>query len=249
VSLSSPDPALALLPGRALLSAGGRLLERAAGEGWEGALEALDGLLAEARPRGGARISLSHHFARVLLLSPPPVRLSAAEMDGWVAEQLNGAYGAEAAAWRPVWQDVPPGRAVPVALMDGARYDQLRERIKAHGLSLGQAMPWFVVVWNRHRRRIGHTHGWLALVEPERLVLARIEGGRPVSLRTAQVGPAPADDLAALVTRESLHHDAAAGTDIWLAAAGIALPGEMSFAGRRVHLLSPAGAHWNALLP
>jgi hypothetical protein len=246
--------AFALLPGHAALRADGRLLEQAAGEGWEGALAALDALLAQARPRGGVRVVLSHHFARALLLPPPPVRLSRAEMDGWVTGRLAESYGAEAVAWRPVWQDMPPGRPVPVAVMDGARFDRLDRQLKESGLVIGSVEPWFSAAWNRHRRVLAGRSGWLALLEPGRIALARVESGQPASLRTAQAGADPLADLAAMIARESLHGGVEGRGDLWLAAVGVDgvgvdKPAAGTLAGCVLHGLLPNGAAWSGLLP
>lgn len=249
LSKGTSADALALLPGHAALRTGGRLLEQAAGEGWEGALAALESLLAQVRPRGGVRVVLSHHFSRPLLLPPPPVRLSPAEMDGWVAGRLTESYGTEAAAWRPVWQDMPPGRPVPVAVMDGARFDRLDRQLKEAGLVIGSAEPWFSVAWNRHRRVLAGRSGWLALLEPGRIALARVESGRPASLRTAQSGAEPLADLAAMIVRESLHGGVEGRGDLWLAAVGVDAPAAGTLAGCDLHGLLPNGAAWSGLLP
>lgn len=241
------DTAIALLPGRAVLRAGGRLLEQAGSDGWEGALTALEGLLAQARPQGGASVVLSHHFARALLLPPPPVRLSAQEMDGWVAGRLVESYGPEAQAWRPVWQDVPPGRPLPVAVMEGGHYDTLARHLREAGLTLNRAEPWLAAAWNRHRRSLSGT-GWLALLEPGRLALARVEAGWPRSLRSAQLGTDPLADLVALMARESLNAGVPAGGTLWLAAVGVATPPTGELAGCTLRSLLPAGVNGGGLL-
>ncbi len=248
MSLLSPDAALALHPGRALLRAGGRLLEQASGAGWEGALSALDTLLAQARPTGGLRASLSHHFAGVLLLEPPPVHLGHAEMSGWVRECLTRDYGAEAQALRPVWQDVPPGWPVPVAVTDAVRHEQLVRRLRDAGLDLSQSAPWFVWAWNRHRRALPRHGGWLALLEPGRILLARAVGGRPAGLCVAPAGAVTEDDLAGLLKRESLRRGTGEGDELWLASAGVNVDRQGTYAGRRAHWLG-SSADWGGLLP
>lgn len=250
MSLSSPDNALALLPGRAVLRAGGAgPLEQVAGEGWDGALAGLRALLDKAHPRGALHVVLSHHFARLLLLAPPPLRLGGAEMEGWIEGRLAELYGVEAAAWRAVWQDPPPGRPIPVAVMESAQFDSLLGLFKEAGLRPGQVEPWFAAAWNRYRRALAGRSGWLALLEPGRIALARVEGRRPLTLRVAQGGPEPMQDLAALLTRESLHGGVTGQGELWLAAAGVRAPVSGHLAGCAIRPLLPAGAGVEGLLP
>lgn len=247
MSLLSPDNAFALLPGRVILRTGGRLLEESAGEGWDGALDGLVGLLKRIRPRGGLRAVLSQHFSRVLLLPPPPIRLAAAEMDGWVAASLAERYGAEAAGWRGIWQDVPPGRPVPVAVAEAGRLDELLRRCGEAGSRVARIEPWFVAAWNRHHGHLARKSGWFALLEPGRAALARIESGLPLAMRIGHTGAAPLDDLAALVARERLNTTDVTG-ELWLATAGVAVAPGAAPAGCALRLLSPAGADLSALL-
>ncbi len=242
------ETCIALLPGRAVLRAGGRLVEQTAGEGWDGALQALSGLLKDARPRGKVAVVLSHFYARAQFMEPPPLRLTPAEMEGWIAGRLVESYGSEAASWRAVWQDVPPGRVLPVALMEGLRYDTLVRHLREAGLDVNRAEPWFSVAWNRHRRSI-RGDGWLALLEPGRLALARVQGGRPVSLRFAQTGAAPMEVLGALMARESLNLGVATPGTLWLAAVGVAVPEQAELGGCAMRSLLPAGVDGSGLLP
>lgn len=249
MSLLSPDflsgrsgNALALLPGRAVLRAGGRLLEQAEGEGWAGALASLETLLAQARPAGSVAVVLSHHFARVLLLAPPPVRLNAREMEGWLREVLTRDYGAQAATWQLAWQDPAPGRPVPLAVLDRERLARLQERLVQDGLELKSLEPWFAAAWNRHRAALGRQSGWFALLEPGRIALARVEAGRPVALRTQPSAGAAAEDLKAMIQRETLHGGFAGAGPVWTVALDVDLPVAGSLAGRPIQALLPAGA-------
>lgn len=248
MSLLSPDHALVLLSGRVLLRAGGRLWEQAGESGWEGSLAALDKLLGEAKVKGAVRASLSHHYARALLVAPPPVRLKAEEMDGWVRGQLVQDYGAEAESWRLAWQDVAPGHPVPVAAMDAARYDALAQHLAARGLKLVRAEPWLVGIWQRQHRAIGRKSGWLALVEPARIVLARVEHGRLLSTRTVQADTGLVESLTALLAREALQCAVPAGGDLWLAAPDLDAAWHSLAPDFRVHELVPSQGGWGRLL-
>jgi len=209
-----------LLPGRALLRHAGGVAEETRGEGWDGGLAALEALLQSRRGGRGLDIRLSHHFAALHLLPPPPVRLGAGEMGGWLGEKLAADFGAEVAGWRLAWQDVPPGHPVPVASLPADRYQALTDRLSAAGVQPSRVAPWCVAAWDRHCRALGRGAGWLALAEPGRLALARVEGGRPVGLGMSRLdaGSAPAAQLAAALGRQALHAGVPVGGDVWLLA-------------------------------
>lgn len=243
--LSTSDRCL-LLPGRALLRHAGGLAEEVQGESWDGALSSLESLLGSGRTGRGLDIRLSHHFAAMHLLPPPPVRLRAGEMRGWLEEQLTADFGAEVRSWRLAWQDVPPGRPVPVASLPADRYQALLDRLPATGVEARHVAPWFVSAWARHHRALGRRAAWLALAEPGRLVLARVEGGRPVGLGMSRLDAG--SSLAAAVRRQALHLGAPAQGNVWL----LALEGdaEWNMTGSSLDLrtLADHGGGWGRLL-
>lgn len=252
MSLLSPKTGLLLLSGRVLLRAGGRLWEQAGEAGWEGGLAILDEVLAQAAAKGplkgGVSVGLSHNYARALTVAPPPVRLKADEMDGWVRGQLTQDFGAEAAFWRVAWQDVPPGHMVPVAVMESDRYEALAQRLAARGLRLASASPLLAGLWRRHHRALVGKTGWLALVEPGRVLVARVERGRLQNTRSAQADTGVVDTLAALLTREALQSTNEASGDLWLAAPDTQAAWQSLAPAFRVRELVPAQAGWGRLL-
>ena len=221
MSLLSPDIRVALLPGRAGVAARGRapLTRESAG----GGLQALDELLGDAKLGGRARVTLSHHHARLFLLPAPTVWLRQAEMRPWLAAQLAPALGGGAAGeWRFAWDLTPPGQPILVAALEARMLDDLGALLARRGLALAGARPWLAAAWNRRRQLAGAT-GWYALLEPGRITLLRLERGRPRLLRQRQAGEGdPAGELRALLARESLMEGIAEGGNLWLERAGVA---------------------------
>ncbi len=221
MSLLSPELRVALLPDRAGLAARGRapLVREAA----EGGLAALEALLAESKARGRARVTLSHHHARLFLLPAPSVWLRERETRPWLEAQLAEALGGAAAShWRLTWDPAPPGRPILVAAVETGLLDRLVATLGRHGLDLAGARPWLAAAWNR-RRQLARANGWYALLEPGRVTLLRLKHGQPVSLRQRQVeaGGDIGADLRALLTRESLLAGVADAGDLWLERAGV----------------------------
>lgn len=251
MSLLSTDTSILLLPGRAVMWHDGQSLKARRGEGWEGALASLETLLKQAGKVRGVRVGLSHHFASLHVFAPPAVRLPRDEMQGWLRERLAQDFGAEAESWRLAWQDVPPGRHVPVASMPAERLEALASRLHAVGASLKRLSPWFVTAWKRHQAALGPADTWLALVEAERLALARVARGHLIHVGMGRLEAGPADSVAAqvasAVARQALRLGVAAEGDVALLAPGMRMDGLLPGASPRLRLLDNAG--WGVLLP
>ncbi len=256
-------PTLFLLPGRALLWHRGRKLEHSEGEGWEGALASLATLRSQVgNALVGARVqvSLSHHFASVHLLEPPPIRLALDEMAGWIQERLMQDYGPEADSWRVAWQDVPPGRRVPVTSMQETQYQQLIDALTAAGLAPRTLSPWFITAWQRHRRVLARAQGWLALLEPDRLLLLRLDHGHPMGavLQRLPQGLSFASAVEAAITRQALQSGMDSEGTVYCLAPDVAMT-DMAMINKAMtetpptskwhfHPLAPAGQGWEAVV-
>jgi hypothetical protein len=208
---------IALAPGHVGVAVGSARKETSLSEpGWAGALKALADQLADSRSGGRARVVLSHHFAPVYLLQAPSLRLSTKEMLGWTREQLVQQFGEAARGWLLAWQDEPPGEPFLVSTLAPDRLADLNEILRARGLRAGSVEPWLAEACRRHRRVLGRGATWLALAEPGRLTLARLQRGHFRTLRSAQIGTEPARDLADMLAREALLEADQAGGPVWL---------------------------------
>lgn len=220
MSLSWSETRIALLPGRAALSAGRKPPAVAeAGTGWEGALAALEDLLAR-QARGSVSVILSHHFLRLFLLDPPPTWLRHAEMDAWLSERLADTLG-EVGAWQRVWSGVPPGRPVPVCAILADRLDELRVLLSRYGSRPRHIRPWLDVIWSRRHRQLARGTGWYALLEPGMASLLRVVQGRIAGLRQRQLGDDVAGELGGMLHREALLAGVPPGGELWLERAGL----------------------------
>jgi hypothetical protein len=187
--------------------------------GWDGALAALQELLAEHRPAHAVRLTLSHHFVRLFLLEPPPTWLRHGEMQAWLSERLAETLE-EVAAWRLVWQDTPPGRPVPVCAIAADRLDALQVLLARQGSRTRHIRPWLDVTWSRRQRRFGHGTGWYALLEPGMACLLLLVRGRISRLRQRHVGADVATDLGGMLHREALLAGLPPTGEVWLECAG-----------------------------
>ena len=238
MSLSWSDTRAAILPGRAVLASGrGQAVSAEAGTGWEGAVAALQRLLAEHRPSGAVSLTLSHHFLRLFLLDPPPTWLRHAEMAAWVAECLADTLGDEA-VWRHVWPQTLPGRPVPVCAIPADRLDELQVLLARHGSRPRHIRPWLDVIWSRRQRQLARVTGWYALLEPGMASLLRLARGRITRLRQRHLGEDLASDLGGMLHREALLAGLPPEGEVWLERAGPTPDLQAIGTGWRVHELA-----------
>ena len=184
--------------------------------GWPGALKTLSALLAGGVWRGRADVTLSHHFAHMHCLPPPPVLLKPSEMPAWIYDYLEHQYGEAGMDWKLAWQSEAPGKPFLAGSIAGTLLAELEETLRGAALKPVSVQPWFAIAWNRNYRRFGKGQAWYALVEPGRMMLASLGGGEIRSLRTTPIQGNPAAPLADLVKREALLAGIAADAPVWI---------------------------------
>lgn len=217
MSLLWPDIRIALTPGLVAVSAAGLYREAEVEEGGD-ALAVLDGLLGSLQLRGRVRVVLSHELARVGLLTPPPVRLATSEMTAWVREHHARQLGDAADGQHFVWQPAPPGQPVLIGAIDAGWLAALRQTLSQRGLKPAAVEPWLAAACTRLPAALGKA-AWMALAEPGRITLARVERGVFRLLRSSRMSGDPAAALAGMIARESLRAELAELADpapVWL---------------------------------
>jgi hypothetical protein len=240
---------IALTPGRVALASGRDYREAAVdAPGWAGALAALAGLLTGAGPRGRASVTLSHHFAPVHLLAPPPVALKPLEMQGWIHDTLARQFGEAGRDWRMAWQPEPPGEAFLASSLNPAHLAELESILRSASLKLAVVQPWLAVAWNRRRARLGRGRAWFALAEPDRLTLAGLEAGRVRSLRSSQAQGDAVAALSSLLAREALLAGEASPAPLWIESVLPSINWQGLGGGRSVHPLAGGREPLSALL-
>lgn len=229
----STSQRVALLPGRAAMAGDrARPVEASSDDqGWQGALGALQTLLAGAGKKGGASVVISQRFARHHLLPAPAAWLSGNEMRLWLAERLDASLDG-AGAWQIAWQADAPGWPVLACAVETALLDGLRRVFKEAGMKPASIRSWPTAAFNRHERVLRRATGWYAVIEPGVGCLMRLEQGRITALRQRNLGADAVAELSGLIGREAVLNGVEAGGELWLdshgmhaAWAGLVLPG------------------------
>jgi len=142
---------------------------------WTGALEALDGLLAQPEWRGAPlRVVVADSWVRYTIV-PWVAELSSTEERVAHARQLlAGMYGDAVSDWEVRLSETPPESprvacTMPVALLEGLRTICARQQVKLVSLQ-----PQLVAAYDGWRHRLPSAGAWFVTVDEGTLAAARI---------------------------------------------------------------------------
>jgi hypothetical protein len=215
-----PVHRLAMLPDRWALRPAGSKTQFESAIDVSAPMQTLGALLDQNAASGRLRVTLSHHQVRLFLAPAPPAWLKPAEMLIWLEAALASALG-EHAGWRLAWDLTPPGLPIVVAAMPNDLLEGLHAVCRPRGIKLVGVRPWLAEAWHRRRGQLAHATGWYAVLEPDRQVVLRLQGGRVTVLRQRQVGLDAGAELDGMLARESLLADLPVGGSLWLERAGV----------------------------
>lgn len=206
-----------LAPGRVRLTRSPRGWRRTVSErksvecadsGWQPALEGLREALAHPNLQpADATVVLSNHFVRYLLIPWNPALAGESEELAFARARFVQVYGEAAQAWVPRISGGafgPDGAGAPrvASAIESALLNGLIALLDGSPLRLRSIQPQFMAVVNRARARLPG-NAWLAIVEPGRVLLGLLRGGRWQSLRGRPLNAEPAA-LAPLLEQERL---------------------------------------------
>lgn len=209
---------------------------------WRGAVEALaTALPSQAEHAARARVVLSNRLVRYVLVPWSDALSGAQEEAAFARHCFERMYGETAAQWELRVSDARDGTPRLASAVDPALLGALREAFAAAGVRLDSIQPGLMAVCNDYRRRLRGRHAWLALLEPGNLLLALLDRGRWVRVRSMRIGPGWRVELAQVLEREAYLADPeAAARDVFLWASGLGdvkLPENDRW---QFHLLAPA---------
>ncbi len=163
--------------------AGVRSSSACAGAGWRAALDTLGDMLAKEKVAGAdATLTLSSHWVRFLVLPWNPALLKQNEEIEFARARLVQVHGESAADWELRLTGAESGATQIAAAIERPLLDGIAATCKAADLRTISIQPRLMSVWNGARGQIGKD-AWVALIEPGRLLLCRVRGGRWESLR------------------------------------------------------------------
>lgn len=208
MSLLSRDDFVAVLaPTRATLLRAGRGGAAPCGAsdcegGWNGAADALQGLLREGGAhRGGLTVVLSSHFAHFLLVPWSDAIGSPAELETFTRIGFEDIYGPIAAGWALRISPEAAGRPRVAVAVEQALLDRLQTVAQGAGMRLASVQPHLMAAYNRLQPRLARDNFVFAVAEPGRCSILLARAGQWLAVRSN----ASADSeraVAALLERE-----------------------------------------------
>ncbi len=184
------------------------------GSNWNGALEALQEMLANPNLRRGrfggfdTSVVLSNHYARYLVMPWSPELVTPPEEAEFARMRFAEVFGEVANGWKISMAPAPAGAGRVAAAVDRELLDKLSQTMSGSPLRLRSVQPALMSQFNAWRRQIGDD-AWLVLAERGRVLIGLIQGGEWRSVRVRPIGMAPLP-LAQWLAQERLLLDAPA---------------------------------------
>lgn len=177
---------------------------------WSTALAELDAMLAPSNaPDGNSysgcelKVVLSSQLVRYLALMPLAVAMSTEEKMVYVQGAFQEVYGAVAETWQVQVSDAAPDEAIIAVAVDRTLLQGLDDIATKYQLKLNAVQPHLMQAFNMLSHKLKQPHTYFAVVEPQRVLIAKLAAGRWQHLRML---PREADwthQLGQLIERES----------------------------------------------
>lgn len=182
---------------------------------WRNTVAALETVLPEFDARkADVVVVLSNHFVRYALIMHSDQIGTADEEQALIRHHFARIYGAAADQWALRLSDADGGEGLRVACaVDQGLQESLRALFQPTKLTLRSIQPYLMAAFNQWRHHFKDS-AWFALVEQDRLCLARFQNNRWRSIKTIKVGADWFHDLAIQLDREKFLSDGDAGTKV-----------------------------------
>jgi hypothetical protein len=189
---------------------------------WTVALAELDAMLSPANTpdeKGYTgcilKVVLSSQLVRYLALPALAISMKADEKLAYVLGGFHEVYGAAADEWQVQMSDAAPEEAMVAVAVDRVLLQGLQAIATKYQLKLRSVQPHLMQAFNLLSHKLKQPHTYFAVVEPQRVLMARLDKGRWQHLRMLPREADWAGQLGQLVEREAWLHqqsDAAVAT-------------------------------------
>ncbi len=182
------------------------------GTAWQPALATLARGLGNLKWQGAdVRVTVSNHFVRYALVAAAGKLRGEAERAAAARHALRATYGERADGWRVVFGDGGAGGAALAAAIEPELVDGIAGALAAAKLRPVAIEPLLATAFNLCRHAIDGRPAWLAVAEPGRVCVARVDHDGWHRLRVERVRGRLSDELASALERSRLADGVDAG--------------------------------------
>lgn len=179
---------------------------------WPALIDALGRALSKVgESHAEVRTTVSNHFVRYTLLPGIELLTSDEERAALARHQFEAIHGERAAGWRVALAEHGTRTSSLAAALDAELLDALVATLTAAGHVPRSVEPLLATAVNACRGEIDRGTAWLAVAEPGRLCVGRLENRRWVDIRNARTSRATDAELAVVLEQMRLAAGAAAG--------------------------------------
>ena len=192
-------------------------------EPWRSAVDTLARELPRLAARGPVcEVVLSNHFVRFQLLPWRPELRSREERAALALAQYRGVFGAAAQGWTVRLAASAFGATTLACAVDRALVEELARLLKSAGARPAAIEPYLAAAFNRWRQALKAPSFRLALLEPGRLWVGRMDAAGWASVGARRIGADPLSETLAILAQEAAVIDAGAtAVPTYLIAAGL----------------------------
>lgn len=208
---------------------------------WDAAIQALEAALPELSGRRvSAKLILSDHFMRYILVPWSEALSDAAEEEAYARHCFRQQFGTDAELWELRLSAEQPDQPQLASAVDTRLLAALRSVFERNGIALDSIQPRLMAAYNNCHDTLQDCSAWFALYEPGSLCLALLQHGRWSSVRTMRIGSNWYETLSLMLERESYltePHDKTQDVFLWAPELGnMALPDNERW---QIHNLNP----------
>lgn len=171
---------------------------------WEAAIRALETELPRLlNGKAVAKVILSNHFMRYVLMPWSETLSDAAEEEAYARHCFRQLYGAPAEHWELRLSPARAGQSQLVSAVDARLLAALREVFERNAVALESVQPLLMAAYNNCHPILHKRSAWFVMVEPGCLCLALLQHGRWASVRTMRIGSDWQNTLSLTLERET----------------------------------------------
>jgi hypothetical protein len=173
-------------------------------EPWRPAVETLARELPRLAAKGPVcEVVLSNHFVRYQLLPWRPELKARDERAALAQAQYRSVFGAAAQAWTVRLADSVFGATTLACAVDRALVEELARLLKAAGARPAAIEPYLAAAFNRWRRALKAPSFRLALLEPGRLWVGRMDAAGWANVGAQRIGADPLSEMPVILAQEA----------------------------------------------